>query len=117
MTETGSGFKLLARMSTAVTRERDDDDEPTRDAKRPRNETNDLSLEDHGKHNTSKTYQLDNLLPPSHVLLNLPASQIEPGASPKIREEDVGISEYISSGVSPIEGIIKQRYDYCRLLG
>ncbi|KZT41182.1 tRNA pseudouridine synthase D [Sistotremastrum suecicum HHB10207 ss-3] len=100
-------------MSTTAIRARDEDEEPTREAKKARTDAADTpveGLEGQAKQASNKTYQLDNLLPPSHVLLNLPRSESHSGASPIIREEDVGISEYISSAVPPIEGIIKQRF-------
>jgi hypothetical protein len=50
-------------------------------------------------------YSIDNLLPASHDLLQL-SSPPTPGI---IRELDVGITEYISSDVPKIKGIIKQR--------
>ncbi|KAF7977463.1 hypothetical protein HWV62_3649 [Athelia sp. TMB] len=53
----------------------------------------------------------ENLLPPSHVLLGIPKPAAGPdGSLYHISEQDVGISEYIASGVPAINGIIKQRF-------
>ena len=48
------------------------------------------------------------ILPPSHALLGTPPSFGEDG-SLRIKETDVGISEYVGHDVPRIEGIIKQR--------
>ncbi|KAG8742340.1 hypothetical protein FRC10_001621 [Ceratobasidium sp. 414] len=54
-----------------------------------------------------KTYDVDNLLPPSTSLLGL---QVQDGYVFQGSEKDVGITEYISHDVPSIEGIIKQRF-------
>lgn len=51
----------------------------------------------------------ENLLPPSHALLNLPPAVYDQDGFRRIVEPDVGISEYVGHDVPPIEGIIKQR--------
>lgn len=48
------------------------------------------------------------VLPPSHSFLGTVASYAEDG-SLRIKETDVGISEYVGHDVPRIEGIIKQR--------
>jgi tRNA pseudouridine13 synthase len=51
------------------------------------------------------------ILPPSHSLLGTsPPMQDESGAIIRLKESDVGISEYIAKNVPKINGIIKQRY-------
>lgn len=55
-------------------------------------------------------YILEDLLPPSRSLL--PSSKLveRPADQPNLTfEADVGITEYVSTGVPPIQGIIKQR--------
>ena len=52
-----------------------------------------------------------NLIPPSHVLLETaPPAYSEDGLLLRIMETDVGISEYIAKNTPKIGGIIKQRY-------
>jgi tRNA pseudouridine13 synthase len=51
---------------------------------------------------------LEDIFPPSYVLLGRPPRST--GGLDQLAEQDVGISEYISKDLSPIEGIIKQRY-------
>jgi tRNA pseudouridine13 synthase len=51
------------------------------------------------------------ILPPSHSLLGTaPPLLDESGAIIRLKESDVGISEYIAKNVPKINGIIKQRY-------
>lgn len=51
-------------------------------------------------------------LPPSHALLNRTSlASLEDTVVSQVWEADVGISEYVSSHVPKIEGIIKQRYE------
>lgn len=53
----------------------------------------------------------ETILPPSHSLLGTaPPLQDESGAIIRLKESDVGISEYIAKNVPKINGIIKQRY-------
>ncbi|KAG8708995.1 hypothetical protein FRC09_000922 [Ceratobasidium sp. 395] len=54
-----------------------------------------------------KTYDVDNLLPPSTSLLGL---QVHGSYMFQGSEKDVGITEYISHDIASIEGIIKQRF-------
>ena len=57
--------------------------------------------------NVQTTEEIEHILPPSYSLLERPP---RPSSSiNQFGEEDVGITEYISKGLSPIEGIIKQR--------
>jgi hypothetical protein len=57
-------------------------------------------------------YNLENLLPQSKSLMGLPpAPELPPdGFMHRACEIDVGISQYIGSNLSEINGIIKQRY-------
>lgn len=52
---------------------------------------------------------LENILPPSHTLLNIGAPCFNSDGVIQIREEDVGISEYLRRDIPIIKGIIKQR--------
>lgn len=73
--------------------ESDSDSDSERPAKRPK-------LDD-------TTLNLDDILPPSHSLLT--SLQRPVGSTIQFGEEDVGITEYISQDLTPIQGIIKQR--------
>lgn len=55
------------------------------------------------------SYDVQGLLPPSLALLGIEEQTLQADGHPVTREVDVGISEYISAGVSKIEAIIKQR--------
>lgn len=94
---------------TASTRERElDDSLEERSPKRTKLDDCHSLNEDHTAPTTSEE---ENLLPPSHVLLGLakPTAAAD-GSLYRISEEDVGISEYVSSDIPRIGGIIKQRY-------
>src|SRR5271170_7753796 len=57
-------------------------------------------------------YIIEDLLPPSRILL--PSSNLVERTVDQLNitfESDVGITEYVSSDVPPIRGIIKQRCD------
>ncbi|KAG8757318.1 hypothetical protein FRC14_002166 [Serendipita sp. 396] len=58
------------------------------------------------------TFNQENLLPPSRKFLGLPpAPELPPdGFMHRTLEVDVGISQYIGTGLSQINGIIKQRF-------
>ena len=57
---------------------------------------------------------VENLLPPSHVLLGASKPAVAPDVTMyRIMEADVGISEYIARDVPEISGIIKQRCVGC----
>lgn len=53
----------------------------------------------------------NDLLPPSKSLFFIRPRE-NPGGEFYLSEVDVGISQYISYGMPPIHGIIKQRYAY-----
>ena len=60
---------------------------------------------------SSDSARVATILPPSHSLLGTaPPLQDENGAIIRLKESDVGISEYIAKHVPKIGGIIKQRY-------
>lgn len=60
---------------------------------------------------SSDSASVATILPPSHSLLGTaPPLQDESGAIIRLKESDVGISEYIAKHVPKIGGIIKQRY-------
>jgi hypothetical protein len=66
-----------------------------------------LKLES-GEENKETKETLVEVLPPSYVLLGrLPRPT---GTTSQLTEQDVGITEYVSKDLSPIEGIIKQRH-------
>lgn len=64
--------------------------------------------DDHDDHGSPK-YQLSDLLPPSASLLRDKFGSSSHPPSGQTLEQDVGITEYISSSVVKIQGIIKQR--------
>ncbi|KAH7887645.1 tRNA pseudouridine synthase D [Phlebopus sp. FC_14] len=94
-------------MSTSVIREREDDDERSRSPKRSR--VGDPT-EEHVVEITERRDQPESILPPSHILLGNGLPLLTPGQFRQLLESDVGISEYISRGILPINGIIKQRF-------
>lgn len=60
---------------------------------------------------SSDSASVATILPPSHSLLGTaPPLQDESGAIIRLKESDVGISEYIAKNAPKIGGIIKQRY-------
>ncbi|KAF5390713.1 hypothetical protein D9757_002685 [Collybiopsis confluens] len=87
-------------MSNVRERENDADD-LEREFKRPK-----VEPEAKGQMETNT----ENLLPPSHSLLGVPAPPSAAGRAINFLETDVGISQYVGQGVSKIEGIIKQRF-------
>ncbi|KZP32946.1 tRNA pseudouridine synthase D [Athelia psychrophila] len=92
---------------TAPTREREADD--TLEERSPKRTKLDDSLNEASTAPTDS--EEENLLPPSHVLLGIAKPATGPdGALYRISEQDVGISEYIASGIPGISGIIKQRF-------
>lgn len=58
---------------------------------------------------TAQAYDVQGLLPKSLSLLGLEPTLSPDKGHPVTREVDVGISEYVSTGVAQIGGIIKQR--------
>jgi tRNA pseudouridine13 synthase len=53
--------------------------------------------------------QEPSVLPPSHTLLGVPPNAVSSDGGFNLGETDVGISEYVSSSLAPMQGIIKQR--------
>ena len=99
---------MESTMSASI-RQRDIDD--SQDGRSPKRTKLDQSVVPGAVLSTETINELENLLPPSHVLLGAsePTSTRD-GSMYRIVEADVGISEYISCDVPKISGIIKQRY-------
>jgi tRNA pseudouridine13 synthase len=95
----------------ALTRAREHDDASSeRSSKRPRMDgVEHITIAEEDLVSSGSTWELSNLLPPSHALLGVTHQTASDGSQFRLMEADVGVSEYISRGVSKIEGIIKQR--------
>lgn len=100
-------------MSANTFRERDDEIEIERDAKRAKisheiqNNADNIGLVEP---ETTSNISFEDLLPSSKVLLPHKGVGWGEHSGYQVSEPDVGISEYISDDVPRIEGIIKQRY-------
>jgi tRNA pseudouridine13 synthase len=108
-----SAPNLISVMSTesAQTREREPDD--SQDGRSPKRTKLDDSVTDSKALGgiLSEDAGSNDILPPSHVLLNTSRPTLTSDRSMhRIVEADVGISEYIARDVPKISGIIKQRY-------
>ncbi|KAF8314759.1 pseudouridine synthase [Clavulina sp. PMI_390] len=101
-------------ISAGTTRPREEDDLPAAKkqklsspivAQSPPASTSESALE-----NTTSKYIIEDLLPPSRTLFITEVNE-KPADQPWLTfEADVGITQYVSSGVPPIQGIIKQRF-------
>jgi tRNA pseudouridine13 synthase len=108
-------------------REREDDEAQDRSAKRSRLEDELTSAEPVSEltsatsvavptssavlEPTANSDEDEQILPKSHALLSAPShAGSGSGDNLRIRETDVGISEYVGHDIPKIEGIIKQRY-------
>lgn len=104
----------LVVMSTesAQTREREpDDSQDGRSSKRTKLDDSVADSKALGEILSKEDTASDDILPPSHVLLNVSRpTMTSDGSMHRIVEADVGISEYIARDVPKISGIIKQRY-------
>lgn len=97
-------------MSTALSRDREDDEELSRSPKRVKVDEPSTDAEEtvgSETHCTNATC----ILPPSHVLLGNQSSSHSSCTTRQLLESDVGITEYVSRDIPPVRGIIKQRYD------
>jgi len=91
-------------MSSIIIHEREQDEEELERYSKKQKLDSDHVAEDIG------------ILPPSHVLLGVPAPKVDIGKPTNFLETDVGISEYIGRGEAKVEGIIKQRSVYLRFI-
>jgi len=99
-------------MSTALSRDREDDDELSRSPKRIKVDVPSAEAEETVGSETHCT-DANCILPPSHILLGNQLSSSSSCTTRQLLESDVGITEYISRDIPPVLGIIKQRYDAC----
>lgn len=97
-------------------RSEEDQENDERSAKRVKREPDEEISESMDVEPTNSTtdaneFTVESLLPPSRSLLGLPpVSKVPPdGFMHRTCEVDVGISQYVGSGLPRIEGIIKQR--------
>lgn len=99
-------------MASVTIREREQDDADfERYSKRPKVEDTTQKVDGSSAGPAAtEPVQPDNILPPSHILLNAPKAVDTSDGVFRLLETDVGISEYVGKGVSKIEGIIKQRF-------